>query len=197
MRVCPDGDSHLKSQRSYARTEGDGLDRPSLSGRSDQRIDVHDDPQTGALLQGLNLKSSWVYVLPRNFAVAKSPDDFVFEQTTTTIQKLGRQVGVVVAVPGTGSYRSIHEKDVQIIAPVLVFAHQFLIEGGATLLVKLLEHVGAHVINNWGAHDVSDRDAVLQAIVTDGEKAKWITYRGPVGGLHSIVSIAESVFKDE
>ena len=187
----------MKPTRSYARTEDDGLDRPSVTASSDGGIEIRSDPQTGALLQALNLKSSNVYILPRNFAVAKSPDDFVFEQTTITIQKLGRQAGVVVAVPGAATYRSIHEKDAELIAPVLVFTHQFLIEGGATLLAKLLEYIAAYVKSSWGARHASAREAVFEAVVTDGKKAKRITYRGPIEGLHSMVTIAETVFKDD
>jgi hypothetical protein len=126
-----------------------------------------------------------VSVLPRNFAVAESAEQFIFEAMTSTIQKLGRQVDLPIDVLGGGSYRSIHEKDAEIISPVLVFANAFL------------EHLGRHVANHWGPKAARTRHAVLEVVITNGPRTKRIKYNGPVDGLASIVSVAQKAFDEK
>jgi hypothetical protein len=102
----------LSDSKSYARTDDDGLDRPSVPVNQSSGVTIEDDDTAHRTLR-LSLESPAVYILPRNFEAAPSADDFVFEALTSTLQKLGRQAGIDVAVPGPRDYRSIHEKDAQ------------------------------------------------------------------------------------
>jgi hypothetical protein len=185
----------INTEIKYFRTEDDGLDRRRAREiPPGESLRVENDEAVAAQLRQLGIDIAGISVLPRNFKTAVSPDDFVFEQMTSTIQTLGRQVGLAIDIPGPSSYRSLHEKDFEIIAPVIVFAHAFLIEGGATLTVTFLEHFARHIATRWGPKAARDRDAVLEIVVTRGEDAKRITYRGPVDGLPRVVDAARAAF---
>jgi hypothetical protein len=186
----------MLTDRSFARTDDDGLDRPQIVPADVDGIVVHDDPEAVGRLRSLDLGSADVFVLPRNYATVASPTEFVFEQITSTIQKLGRQVGVKVAVPGETPRRSIHEKDAAIIAPVLVFTQAFIIEGGATLVFKFLEALSGYVKGRWGTTIARNRHAVLEVIITDGKKAKRIRYKGPIEGIQKIAAVAKEAFHE-
>lgn len=190
-------DPRVRSKSGFARTDNDGLDRRLIRRiPAGSPIMVEDDTTTRRRLAELGLDTPTFAVLPRNFAVAASADDFVFEKMTPVIQALARQVGLAITVPGPAAYRSIHEKDAEIIAPVLQFAHQFIVEGGATLTVLFLEHLGRHIAKRWGPKATRERDAVLEVVVTKGSRSKRLTYRGPVTGLAMIVEAAEKAFDD-
>lgn len=136
-------------------------------------------------------------VLPRNFLSVGSEDEFVFEQLTSTVRTLGRRVGLEIDVPGAAAYRTIHEKDHEIVAPVIQFSQAFLLEGGATLAVKFLEELAAYVASRWGPRKTVQTEAALEVVVTYGKRAKRITYRGPIVGLPEIVKLAQTVFDGE
>jgi hypothetical protein len=110
---------------------------------------------------------------------------------TSTIRTLGRQVGLTIDVLGPPDYRSIHEKDYEIVAPVLQFTRDFLVEGGATLTVAFLENLARHLVSS-GSKKNRERNAFLELVVTHGKHAKRVTYRGPIEGLSSVVDIAQA-----
>jgi hypothetical protein len=178
----------------YSRTEDDGLDRRRVPEVPKDTPILIEDDATAEHLAELGIEPSAASVLPRNFGAAKSSADFVFEQMTSTIRTLGRQVGLTIEVPGSSAYRSIHEKDYEVIAPVLQFSHAFLIEGGAALTVTFLEHFARHVASRWGVKRTRERDAIFEVVITRGKRAKRLTYRGPVHGLSSIVEAARAAF---
>lgn len=187
----------IKSQdaRTYSRKESDGLDRRKPRFDAGCGITVRYDVAIDTLVKW-DVTSASASILPRNFMIADSADDFVFEEMTPTIQKLGRRVGLTLRVPGPDRYRSIHEKDAQVIAPVLVFAHSFLIEGGAALTVAFLEHFGRFVASQWGPKISRERDAHLEIIITHGKRAKSVQYTGPIDGLATIIEVAREPFDD-
>ena len=188
----------MNTERSYSRTEHDGLDRRKMSSFGAQPIVVDDDLETVVSLERLGLRPPNASVLPRNFVTAQSPEEFIFEEMTPTIQKLGRKVGLMVDVLGPVGYRSIHEKDAEIVAPVLLFAQSFLVEGGASLTVAFLEHLGHHIASRWGPKITRERAAVLEIVVTNGRRAKRVRYSGPLDGLATIVPVAQRAFdKDD
>jgi hypothetical protein len=98
----------------------------------------------------LGIEPANVSVLPRNFATVQAPEEFIFEEMTPTILKLGRSVGLIVSVPGPSDSRTIHEKDTEVIAPILHFAQTFLVDGGASAAVAFLERLGRHIASRWG-----------------------------------------------
>ena len=181
----------MPTGRSFARVEDDGLDRPRIAAAGVNGIVVRDDREVMENLCNLDLGSADVFVLPRNYATVTSPSEFIFEHVTSTIQKLGRQVGVNVAVPGETPYRSIHEKDAAIVAPVLVFTQSFVIEGGAALAFKFLEALSGYVKSRWGTAVARNRHAVLDVVITDGRKAKRIRYEGPIDGIPEVAAVAK------
>jgi hypothetical protein len=136
-------------KRGYWRTDHDGLNRrraPETA--TDTGITVESDDVIIAHLEDLGISTPLASILPRNFANAESTEDFVFEQMTSTIRTLGRQVGLTIDVLGPPDYRSIHEKDYEIVAPVLQFTRDFLVEGGATLTVAFLENLARHLVSS-------------------------------------------------
>jgi hypothetical protein len=159
-----------------------------------QTIRIEDD-STAARFAELGIETPRFAVLPRNFTQADSADKFVFEETTSALIALGRRVGLSVERPGSGSMRTIHEKDAEVIAPLLAVSHAFLIEGGAALVVAFLEHTVRYLRRGWGPN-ARDRRIILELSVTKGKVSKRLTYAGDQEGLHQIVTIATEMFDD-
>ena len=188
-------ESGMDVGRNYSSGFYDGLDRrnsPKID--TDQSIScMLDGPAADRLLR-LGIVASEVTVLPRNFDTAISAEHFVFEEMTGTIRTLGRQVGLKVDIPGPTAFVALHEKDAEIISPVLVFAHAFLVEGGAALVYRFLELLSNHIASRWGPKIASSRVAVLEVVVTCGQSSKRLKYRGPISGLPTVVEAAQVAF---
>jgi hypothetical protein len=184
----------MTETRKYSRTEDDGLDRRAAPGRAAvDSIEVRADATAERFAQlGLDVPS--VSVLPRNFATVTSASDFVFEQMTSDMRTLGRRAGISVVIPGPTDFRALHEKDHEIIAPIVQFSHEFLIDGGAALAVAFLEQFAQHVASRWGIKKAKEMKAVLDVVITKGKNSKRITYQGPVEGLPRVAAIAQTVF---
>jgi hypothetical protein len=191
------GNSHKIVRLDHDSTLRDGLNRRNVPAvPKGETISIAAEDATGTRLEGLGLQVPDVAVLPRNFESAATPEDFVFEESTSMIVALGRRAGVMVTVPGPSEYRTIHEKDAEIIAPVLQFSHQFLMEGGAVLAVAFLQELGRHVRKRWGGRN-RDRHAILEIAVTKGRSSKRLTYSGPPEELAQIVEAAQGLFNGE
>jgi hypothetical protein len=175
----------------------DGLQRRRVRSEGDSPAIVIEDDDAAARFEQLGLEVPALAILPRNFASATEPGQFVFEATTSTIRTLGRRVGLTLAVPGPTAYRGIHEKDHDVVAPVVQFAHAFLIEGGAVLVVEFLKELSRHVASRWGQKAARERHAVFEIVVTRGKRARRVTYNGPLEGLPSIVDVASRAFDEE
>ncbi len=181
-------------EHKFERTDLDGLDRRPAVIALDKPIVVEADETVAARLEQFGINAPRASVLPRNFAVANSPEDFVYEQMTSTIRILGRQVGLEITVAGPSGHHTIHERDHEIIIPVMQFAHAFLIEGGATITVSFFEHLARHLESRCGRREAREYEAAFELVVTRGRMAKRLTYRGPVQGLPSIVEAARTAF---
>ena len=180
----------------YSRSESDGLDRQSRT-RASVDIDttIVDDETIAGRLQLFGSPSA--AVLPRNFAIAPFAEDFVFEATTSALRTLARRVGLSFDIPASSSYRSLHEKDHEIILPVLVFAHTLLVDGAASLTYKFLEALAAHLMSRQSSSARESSTVLVDLIITKNESAKRISYRGPASGLPSVVEVARHVFTKE
>jgi hypothetical protein len=159
-----------------------------------QNIAVADD-STSTRLSEFGLDVSRFAVLPRNFMFAAEPEAFVFEESTAAIATLGRQVGLAVELPGSARIRTIHEKDAEVIAPVLVVTHAFLAEGGAAIVVAFIERLARYVRKRWGP-GAKERHVILELSVIKGKNSKRVTYSGPQEGLPEIVDVAARVFDE-
>jgi len=178
--------------RDFKSSQEDGLDRHAIPAEMPEGIIVREDSIAQRFLD-LGLPISAGVVLPRNFMTA-SADDFIFESSTPTIRKLAKLAQMELDVPGTTQYFRIHENDDSIIAPVIAFAHPFLLDGGAVLAVEFLKEYANHVRANWGAKKAKSANAVFTASVVDGDISKSVTYKGPIEGLPSIVDAMTKVF---
>lgn len=187
----------MKIEKSHERKEYDGLDRRKSPEQTEQIVVGDLDTETTRRLYELRLSDKNPIILPRNFAVAESMDAFVFEEITPVIQKLGRQVGLAVGVPGAAQYRTIHEYDANLMPAVLVFASSFFSDAASELAVLFFKQVGRYLIARWGSKSTETKAVALEVVVTKGGKAKRIRYAGPPEGLESIVKIAQTVFFDE
>jgi hypothetical protein len=175
----------------------DGLQRRRVHVDGTYPPVVIEEDDATARFEQLGLEVPTASVLPRNFTSAARPDDFVFEAMTSTIRTLGRRAGLTLAVPGPHAYRAIHEKDHEVVAPVIQFAHAFLIEGGAVLVVEFLKELSRHIALRWGAKATRERRVLLEIVVTHGKHARRVTYDGPREGLSSVVEVAARIFDDE
>lgn len=174
----------------------DGLQRRSTPPAVGAPIVVKDDDAAARFAQ-LGLDVPATSILPRNFETAPRPEDSVFEAMTSTVRVLGRRAGLTLEVPGPNMYRAIHEKDHEVFAPALQFAHVFLVEGGAVLMVEFLKELSRHVASRLGPKLARERHVVFETVVTKGERARRVTYNGPIEGLPSVVDVAKRVFDED
>ncbi len=169
--------------RDFKSSQEDGLDRHAIPAEMPEGIIVREDSIAQRFLDlGLTANLGWGRLA--SYFMTASADDFIFESSTPTIRKLAKLAQMELDVPGTTQYFSIHENDDSIIAPVIAFAHPFLLDGGAVLAVEF--HAN-HVRANWGAKKAKSANAVFTASVVDGDISKSVTYKGPIEGLPSIV----------
>lgn len=129
-----------------------------------------------------------VAILPRNFKSAPSLDRLAFERETSDLRVLGRQAGIEVA-PLVEKPAIIHENDIVTIGAVIVVALKVLETANSTAtLIEFFGRLGKFLRQKHREASESERIEVIQeVIITNGVKARRLTYRGPAADLETIV----------
>lgn len=129
-----------------------------------------------------------VAILPRNFASAPSLEHLAFERETGDLRVIGRLAGIEVA-PLVEKPATIHENDIVTIGAVIVIALKVLEAANSTAtLVEFFGRLGKFLEKKQEEASKGERVEVVQeVIITNGIKAKRLTFRGPAADLHTVV----------
>jgi len=175
----------------------DGLDRKKPVPLTEAgSFHIREDTEFIERLDALGIGVPEIAVLPRNFKTA-TKEGFVFESSTSTIIKIGREVKLPLERLGNGSSLAIHENDASLIAPVIVFAQHLFLDGSAEIVIAFLTEFAKHIRGVWGNTKANSTLARLDFVVTDGVSTKSMTYEGPIDGLPHVVELARKALKDD
>lgn len=139
-------------------------------------------------------------LLPRNFDVAKSKDELVYEGSVPTIRTLWRQAGITetrIEKPGERlSYAQ--EKAFEWIGPI-IFVSGSLLSQNPHLISVALGTVSNYLTDWFKGIPDSKKKVKLDIVVeqTKGKKYKRIHYEGNAEGLNELARIVREVSSHE
>ena len=136
-----------------------------------------------------------VAILPRNFASAKSRDEFIHEDSTLTIRTLWRQSGITETPieQEAESFSIMTEESFEWVGPLILFTATAITQNPQ--LVDVSIGVIANYLTDWfkGVRK-SEKNAKLDVIVEkENGLYKRIHYEGSPEGLKEIPKIVRSI----
>jgi hypothetical protein len=141
-----------------------------------------------------------ITLLPRNFTEAASPDEFIYEKSTTTVRTLWRQNGVTETrlEADTGPTREIVEQGfTELVLPTIFVA------GGLLSQNPVAVGVAINILSDYATHffrGIPSPKRVKLSIVVETDKErqyKELNFEGSPEHLKDLVPIVREVYGND